>query len=264
MNETASQAEIDAATAYEQLFVNALFAEWAPRVLEASRIEPGARVLDIACGTGVLARAVGDGIDGARVVGLDAAPGMVAVAKRRAPAIDFRLGTAESLPFPDASFDAIVSQFGLMFFTDRPAAVSELLRVLRRKGRFAVAVWGELAENAGYDTLVSLLDQTAGRDAANALRTPFSLGDPAELSGLFAGADDVNVTTVFGTARFPSIRVMVDAELRGWLPLVSVHLDDRRIDTLLDQAETALAPFVTSKGTVEFGTTAHIVSGASR
>src|SRR5262245_6199314 len=107
-----------------------------PRLADAVRIRPGERVLDVACGTGVLARQAASrvGSEGS-VAGVDPSPGMLAVAKRLAPAIAWRQGTAEALPFEDGSFDAVVSQFGMMFFADRGRAIREMLRVLIPGGR---------------------------------------------------------------------------------------------------------------------------------
>ena len=137
MKINASEEEIAAATAYENLHVPSLFQQWAPRVVEAAEIRSGHRVLDVACGTGILAReaALHTGDDGF-VAGLDAAPGMLAVAKRLAPSIEWREGTAEMLPYEDNSFDAVVSQFGLMFVQDRRAALREMLRVLAPGGEW--------------------------------------------------------------------------------------------------------------------------------
>jgi ubiquinone/menaquinone biosynthesis C-methylase UbiE len=145
MRIAASQEEIAAADAYEGLHVPALFQQWAPRLVEAAGVRSGHRVLDVACGTGVLAREAaatvgGDGF----VAGLDASPGMLAVAERLAPEIEWRRGAAESLPYEDRSFDAVVSQFGLMFFRDRSAALREMSRALAPGGRLAVAVWESL------------------------------------------------------------------------------------------------------------------------
>src|SRR5262249_55468231 len=129
MSASASQAQIAAATAYEALFIPGLFGPWAPVVADLARIKSGDRVLDIACGTGVLAReaAARTGPTG-HVAGLDPHAGMLAVARDLSPAIDWRDGTAEALPFPDRSFEVVVSQFGLMFFTDRDKAIREMLR----------------------------------------------------------------------------------------------------------------------------------------
>lgn len=127
----------------------------------------------------------------------------------------------ELLPFPDRSFDAVVSQFGMMFFTDGHEAIREMLRVLDGGDRLAVAVWDALENHPAYAEEVALLERIAGREAADALRAPFALGDAIQLAAAFedAGVDDVSVTTLTGTARFPSIRSMVAADLRGWLPV---------------------------------------------
>ncbi len=253
-----------AAEAYEGLHVPALFGQWAPRVLDAARLEPGQRLLDVACGTGVLAREAAARLGGTGfVAGVDPGPGMLAVAARLAPGVEWRAGMAESLPYPDAAFDAVVSQFGLMFFNDRRGALREMLRVLRPGGRLAVAVWDSLENSAAYPEEVELLERLAGRPAADALRAPFVLGDVAELGALFesAGVGSVAITTHTGTARFPSIRTMVEADLRGWLPVMGVVLEEELILQILDEAESALASYVTEDGQVEFDSPAHIVTG---
>jgi ubiquinone/menaquinone biosynthesis C-methylase UbiE len=265
MTDPTLQAQIDAANAYEELMVPALFGEWAPRIADAARLRPARRALDVACGTGVLARetAARTGATGT-VVGLDPAPGMLEVASRLAPALEWRQGVAESLPFPDESFDAVVSQFGLMFFGDRGAALREAVRVLTPEGRVAFAVWDSLDSMPAYATEVAVLERVAGERAADAVRAPFALGDREGLAALFedAGVASVAVTTDRGRAEFPSVRVMVEADLRGWLPVMGVVLSEEQIARTLDAAEDALAPYVTAAGTVAFDTSAHVVTGA--
>jgi len=264
MHESVPSAEVAAAQAYEDLHVAALFAEWAPRVLDAAAAGEGDDLLDVACGTGVLARAAlaRVGPQG-RVTGLDRSRAMLVVAERIAPAVMWRQGDATDLSFDDASFDVVVSQFGLMFFEDRAGAVREMLRVLRPAGRIAVAVWDALEASPAYPIEVELLERLAGTRAAEALRAPFVLGDKDELRGLFesAGVAGVTVTTISGQARFPSVRAMVEADLRGWLPVMGVHLDEDVIEHILREAERALARFVTDDGTLLFDSPAHIVSG---
>lgn len=265
MLEPTLQAQIDAATAYEALMVPALFGEWAAKVADAARLGPGQRVLDVACGTGVLARecATRTGPAGS-VTGLDPAPGMIEVARRHAPALSWHQGVAERLPFADESFDRVVSQFGLMFSGDRPRALREAVRVLRPEGRVAFAVWDSLDHNPAYAAEVDLLDRIAGERAGDAVRAPFALGDRDRLSALCREADvpSVGVATQRGRARFPSVRVMVEADLRGWLPVMGVVLPEETIARILAEADGVLAPYVDSDGTVAFDTSAHIATGA--
>ena len=265
MTDSALQAQIDAANAYEKLFVPALFQEWVPRLVAAAQLQPGQRVLDVACGTGVLAReaAVRVGAVGS-VTGLDPNPGMLTVARRLAPGVEWQEGAAEALPYPDRSFDAVVSQFGLMYFTDRRQALREMLRVLRPGGHLAVAVWDSLDNTPAYAAEMALLERVVGQRAADALRAPFVLGEQKELAALFAsaGVASVAITTHHGTGNFPSLRSMVEADLRGWLPVMGVVLSEDQITHVLEEAEHALSAYVTAEGRAVFDTPAHIVTGA--
>jgi len=263
MNAPELQQMIDAAIAYESFFVPALFLEWAPRLADAARVGPGDRVLDVACGTGVLAREAASRV-GPRgsVTGVDINPGMLEVAARTTSAIRWQQGAAESLPFPDASFDAVVSQFGLMFFSDRPRALREMIRVLVPGGRLAVAVWDSLEHTPAYAAEVALLERIGGPRAAEPLRAPFVLGDRQALAAVMASADipSATISTLQGRARFPNIRAVVEADLRGWLPICGVVLSEGQIQTILAEAEVAMADYVTKGGTAEFDTPAHIVT----
>lgn len=166
-------AEVAAAQAYADLFVPAEFQEWAPRVVAAARLGPGDRVLDLACGTGVLARESMRAVaPGGRVSGLDLDRGMLAVAARESHAVAWCRASAQSLPYRNDSFDAVVSQFGVMFFPDRRGALREMWRVLVPGGRAAIAVWDTLERTPAYAAFVNVLDRILGVRAADALRAP--------------------------------------------------------------------------------------------
>lgn len=242
-----------AAEVYDEFFLPALFRAWPPRLVAAARLGPGMRVLDVACGTGVLtieaARAVSPG---GRAVGLDLNSGMLAVARRKAPQIDWRQAPAEALPFDSGDFDATVSQFGLMFFQDRHAALREMWRVLRPGGRLAIAVWDALENTPGYSAVTSLLARLFGEAIAGLLRAPYALGDPRALEALLvdSGIEEPQVSRASGEARFPSIRSWMHTDVRGWT--LSDALDDRQFECLVAEAESELRGFVGPDGSVRF------------
>jgi ubiquinone/menaquinone biosynthesis C-methylase UbiE len=255
----------NAADIYEEFLVPALFQEWAERVADAAQIENGQHVLDVACGTGVLTRAAARrvGMKGS-VTGLDVNEGMLAVAERKAPQLKWKHGRAEDIPFDDNSFDAVISQFGLMFFDDRAAAIHEMSRVLVPGGRLAVAVWDKLENTPGFAALVALLRRLFGPQAAEALSAPFSLGNLESLLPLFRKSDlqDVQVITMNGNARFSSINSWVFIETKGWT--LGNSIDENQYQHLLKEAERELQPYVISDGTVEFRIPAHIVTASKK
>ncbi len=259
--------QIEAAETYEGLYVPALFEQFAIKMIDGAKVETGDRLLDVACGTGVLARYALERVGpSGSVVGLDPGPGMLAVAKRLAPSVDWREGTAESLRFPDGSFDKVMSAFGLMFFTDRAGALREMTRVLAPGGTLTLSTWESLERSEVYPEAVELLERLAGTKAADALRAPFVLGNTEELASLLEGAglDSVQIETHTGTARFPSVRTLLEADLRGWLPVMGVLLDEETIEQILEEAESVLAEYVTDDGRAVFHAPAHIVTGTRR
>src|SRR5690606_24314823 len=143
---------------YERFFVPALFGQWPPQLLRLAAVAPGQSVLDVGCGTGVLARAADEAVGpGGRVEGLDVNPDMLAVARAQAPDLHWTQAAAEDLPLATASQDRVLSQFALMFFTDQAMAVDEMARVLRPGGRICVATWAGLDAIPGYAAMVTLV-----------------------------------------------------------------------------------------------------------
>ena len=124
---------------YERYLVASIFAAWADDLVEVAALQPSERVLDIACGTGIVARTAARKLgSGGRVVGLDLSAPMLAVARTAATAegmtVEWREGSAAKLPLPDGAFDIVFCQQGLQFFPDRPAALREMFRVLSPRG----------------------------------------------------------------------------------------------------------------------------------
>lgn len=259
------QVSHSAAETYEEFFVPALFQEWAGRVVDAAQLKAGDRVLDVACGTGVLARAAYERVGSkGSFIGLDINEGMLATAEKKAPQITWKHGRAESLPFDDGSFDAVVSQFGLMFFEDRSAALREMSRVLSPGGHLAAAVWDTLENTPGYASMAALLNRLFGAQTAEALYAPYSLGNTKDLLPIFndPNLQDVKITTVEGKARFSSINAWVFTDIKGWT--LSNSIDEKQYQRLLKEAEKELQPYVISDGTVEFRAPAHIITATRK
>ena len=265
MTDDISDQEKEMGQGYEALFVPSLFGPWTDPVLDRAGVSTGDSVLDIGCGTGVLARAVLKRVGAdARVAGLDPTPGMLATARRKEPAIDWHQGSAEALPFEDQSFDHVVSQFALMFVPDRAQAVTEMARVLKPGGKATLAVWGALEDNPAYLAVAALLDDTVSAAAGDAVRVPFCLGNPDEVRAIIedVALNDVTLETLSSQARFPSTRIIVEAEIRGWLPLFDIHLPEGKIADVLAEADTRLAHLEDRNGSAAFQTTAHIVTAS--
>jgi SAM-dependent methyltransferase len=264
-NADAWQLAHDAAVAYEKDFVPAIFAQWPPVLADLAGIQAGDRVLDVACGTGVLARhaAARVGPTG-RVTGLDLNEGMLSVARRLRPEIDWRQGDAARLPFQDGSFDAVLSQFALMFFPDRVAALREMWRVLTTGGQLVVAVCAPIARTEGYSVLAGILRREAGNGAAAMVEGYFALGEEAELQRLSAAAGIAGARglTREGWARFASIDELIRIEIKG-SPLAGL-VGEASFRKVLRAAREELRHLCDAQGRVCVGLDATILTAVKR
>lgn len=213
------QLEGDSAEAYERYLVPGMFAPWADVLVEHAEVAPGDRVLDLGCGTGVVARRAAESVapDGA-VVGLDLNEGMLDATKAASsdvrPAVDWRPGDATDLSFPDGSFDVVLSQQVLQFVPDPAAALSEMHRVLGPDGRLGVAVWRPIRFNRTYMAVADALERHVGEEAAAMMRSPFPPWDLPELRDLVRGAGfpSATVTIEIGSMRYPSAAELLRRE----------------------------------------------------
>jgi ubiquinone/menaquinone biosynthesis C-methylase UbiE len=181
---------------YERFFVPMIGKPLADDLISAARLGPGERVLDVACGTGIVARLAADRVGPSGVVaGVDVNAGMLAVARAASSGqtlIHWYETAAEAMPLPDASFDVVFSQLALQFFADRSAALNEMRRVLAAGGRLFVSV---PAPTEFFDVLEGAIARHVGAAAGAFVHQVFSLNQPGELERLLrdAGFDDVNV-----------------------------------------------------------------------
>lgn len=253
---TPEQAEL-----YESQFVPGVFAEWAPRVVAYAGVAPGDHVLDVACGTGIVARVAADaaGPDGA-VTGVDLNPAMLGVARRLRPELTWRHGAAEALPLSDHSVDVTTCQMAMMFFADRAAAWREMARVTRR--RVAVVVPASIDDQPAYSLLTEVVRRHAGDAGAALLMTYWSAGDLERLTAeaVAGGLSEVQTTTVLGTAVFDSVDAFVATEVEG-SPLVD-RIDAPTYARIRSDAAEALAAYVDEVGAVRAPLRCHLLRAA--
>ncbi len=254
------QLSIEAAEVYERKFVPALFAEWAEHLVDIADIAPGQSVLDVACGTGIVARTVAKKLDGrGRVVGLDLNEGMLALARRIRPDIEWHHGDAGDLPFPAASFDAVLCQAALMYFPDRVKALREMARVVKPDGTVAVQVWGRLESQPGYRPFAEVAARYAGPAATELISSYFSLGDLDLVFELFdeGGLEVFDTWTRLAAVRFGSIDEFVQAEIES-SPLID-RIDDDVYGRILEDCREVLREFRTEEGRAEIPIEGHLI-----
>ena len=205
------------AQSYESYMVPSLFAPWAILLVQHANPQLDERVLDIACGTGIVARNVAP-LVGSRgtVIGLDVNPDMIdtarAASERDHPAIEWHTSPAEQLLFPDEHFDLILCQFGLMFFIDKHAALQEMHRVLKKGGRLVLSVWQDLDRHSFYQTLHDVSLRHFGKSS---VETVFSLGNADLLRTLLtnSGFRQVELEPISLRAHFPQPQEFLALEL---------------------------------------------------
>lgn len=247
---------------YHALLAPRLIQPWTPEIVQRAPAQgPGRRVLDLACGSGIVARALPEED---RVVGADAWDEMVTLARRASPArMAWTVADFHRLPFRDGAFDAVLCQQALQF-ADEPGAVrAEARRVLRPGGHAVFALWADLASSPGFAFLRQEVARHWGEDAAPGVAMPFSLDDPHALREGFerAGFVDVRVVRLTKDLAFHDAADFLRSYVAGsYLLELLPQQDEARQRALLAGLEDALAPWMGPDG-LRFPIHAHLVTG---
>ena len=240
---------VEAAECYEAEFVPAFFAQWAPMLCTAAVVTAGQTVLDVGCGTGIVARTAADLVapDGS-VTGLDLNEAMLTVARRVRPDLDWRQGDACALPYDEQTFDVVLTQMALMFVPDRTAVLCEMGRVAKHGGTVGLLVPSELERQVAFAPFLDIAARHAGPEALSLMSSYFVCGSLDELTALVQAAG-LTVTTSrieTGTYTAPSIDAAVANEIES-TPLRE-RISDEMYQQILEEARELFAPYTTTDG----------------
>jgi ubiquinone/menaquinone biosynthesis C-methylase UbiE len=261
----------NAPESYERYLVPTLFTPWAMDLVERIALQTGEHVLDVACGTGIVARLAAQHVSpGGTVTGLDLNPGMLAMARTLSQPTDvqigWREGSAVELPFSNAAFHVVLCQQGLQFFPDRLAALREMRRVLVPGGRLALSVWRPIQYNPYMTALGNALDRHVSADVAAGTRAVCALGDAEELRSLLrqAGFCDVRIKIAILVMRFASVEAFIPGQFAA-TPFAGAvaALDAAARTALLEDVRVALRSYTDDEG-VAVPNEAHIAIARER
>ena len=258
----------DLAQNYERYFVPAIFRPWASDLLDLASPQRGERVLDVACGTGIVSRLAAERVSSTgTVVGLDINPAMLEVAASQpttGAAIEWRQGSADAISFPEGAFDLVLCQQALQFFPDRVTALCEMHRVLTVGGRLALSTWRDIQRSPGYAALADAMERHVGPEPASFIRLTGSLDSREVLQSELAAAGfhSVAVRSATKNIRFPSpedfVWQFVQATPLALIPCVNEAHAATRASVIRDVA-AKLRGYV-HEDALEFPIEAHVVS----
>jgi len=248
---------------YERFMVPAIFARWSRVLLEQVEPQPGERVLDLACGTGIVARTAASMVQpGGEVFGVDFNPAQIATARSIDSSIDWREGDAASLPFTDQEFDLVVCQQGFQFFPDRVQAVKEIHRVLKPGGRVGISVWSSIDKLPGYLALVRSLERRIGQSAVGLMDDLSVLSDSNEVSRFFAdgGFPVADAVTLINDVVFPSAEEFTRAIVVGSIMRrTDAQFSEETLELLAADVTADMASYLGENGLI-FPMEAHLLT----
>lgn len=253
---------------YQRYLVPAITSIWAADLVERAQLQPSETILDLACGTGVVARLAANRIAGGRVVGLDLNDGMLAVARLQPTSgipIEWRQDSALSLPFADGSFDVILCQLGLQFFPDRQLALREMRRVLAAEGRIALSVYSAIERTPAASSFADALDRCLAPGASHIKRGEHIFPTANEVASLIAeaGFEHIETATVTKSITFPSVLDYVRFQLVA-TPMASLLADrnaadrDDAIAAIAAETQSRLDPDMVRDDRLSFPQEAHV------
>ena len=266
------QLEGSAAELYQRYLVPAITTKWAEDLVHRAQLRAGEDVLDVACGTGVVARLAARKVTPGHVTGLDLNSGMLAVARsvpNEGEPVSWKEASALDLPFSSGHLDAVLCQLGLQFFPDQPKALREMRRVVRDSGRVALSVYSPIERTPGANTFVRALDEVLGPEASRIKRSEHSFASPAQLEKLLldAGFSTVDVHTVAQTIVFPSVLDYVRFQLLAtpMTVLLQDEVDPERqaiISSVAAKTASLSAPSMLGAGKFTFPQEAYVAVAA--
>jgi ubiquinone/menaquinone biosynthesis C-methylase UbiE len=253
---------------YQRYLVPAITSLWAVDLLDRAQPSTGEAILDVACGTGVVARMAAERVALGRLVGLDFNEGMLVVAKSlpiTGTPIDWLKGSALSLPFPDNSFDLVLCQLGLQFFPDRALALREMRRVLAPAGRIALSVYSAIERTPAAHAFARALDKQLGPGASTTKRAEHIFPDAEQVKALLATErfEQVDVKTVVKQITFPSVLDYVRFQLiatpmAGLVRKRTTEERDKAIASIAADTELFLGQRYLHNGCLSFPQESHV------
>jgi ubiquinone/menaquinone biosynthesis C-methylase UbiE len=250
------QLDGDAPEAYEKYIVPAFSGSWARDIVKRAALRKGEWVLDVACGTGIVARHAAPivGREG-RIAGVDINKVMLdkarQISSRSGLEIEWKVGDITGLPFPDGIFDAVLCQQGLQYFPNPESALKEMRRVLAPDGRVVISVWRPIGYSPFYSTLHQVLEKYVNADAAKTLASAYKLGDIDSLKSLVKGAGltDIRTRLVIKQMRCPSLTEFFYGGMTA-SPFAEaiMALDDSVRTEMLQTIESSISHYIDDDG----------------